>query len=298
MAETETTTNSKPPEKAPETRVAPDPALPRIRTFADDLSTEIQKKGVTTASIIEAERERAAREIALDDPAPTSKYKNPILLVGTGLLVALGAAALLGAYFYATVIFTPAPEEAASIIFPNKIVALTVPAYQKARDTLGLERFAANLSLGEIERIDLTLEAGTSTPRGILEALEAPSQLLREARSVMIGVHSFERNQPFIIIEVTQYDRSFGAMLEWEEDLGRALGNFFKPTTGTVPPTLAFTDKVVENIDVRVSQKEWPILYAFPRRDILVITTNQYTLSEILTRLNAQQNTASESRSL
>lgn len=287
MAETETTTNSK-----------EDPALPRIRTFADDLSTEIQKKGTTSASIIEAERERAAREIALDEPASATAYKNPLLLVGTGLLVALGAAILMGTYFYATVVFTSAPEESPSIIFPNQVVDLSVPAYQEVRDTLGLERFAANLPLGEIERIDLTLAAGTSTPRGILEALEAPSQLLREARSVMFGIHSFERNQPFIIIEVTQYDRSFGAMLEWEEDLGRALGNFFKPTTGTVPPTLTFTDKVIGNIDVRVSQKEWPILYAFPRRDILVITTNQFTLAEILTRLNAQQNTASESRSL
>lgn len=304
MADTDPTTqpnqNPATPTPAPESAHSPDhaghvdPALPRLRTFADDLSEEIKRKGTTTASIVQAERERAAREISLDQEPETkaSAYKNPLLLIGTTVLVGVGAVALIGAYFFASLTLTSEVARERSIIFPNKIVDLTVPEHQELRDTLALERFAVNLPLGEVERIDLTLESGTSTPRGLLTELEAPSALLREARSVMIGVHSFERNQPFIIIGVTQFDRSFGAMLEWEEELGRALGNFFKPVNGAVPPTLAFTDKVIQNIDVRVSQKEWPILYAFPRRDVLVITTNQYTLQEILTRLNAQNNTS------
>ncbi len=268
--------------------------LPRLRTFADDLSEEIKKKGTTTASIVQAERERAAREIALDQDvgATVAKYKNPALLVGTMLLIGVGAAVLLGAYFYSALVMPENVSQTPSIIFPNKVVSLTVPPYQEVPDTLALERFAVNLPLGEIERIDLTLEGATTTVRTLLETLGAPATLLREAQSVMFGVHSFERNQPFIIIEVTQYDRAFGAMLTWEEEMGRSFGNFFKPVGGTVPPTLAFTDRVIQNIDVRVSQNEWPILYAFPRRDVVVITTNQYTLQEVLTRLSAQNNSS------
>jgi len=267
-----------------------EPELPRLRTFADDLSVEIKKKGTTVASIVQAERERAAREIALDqEEVPTvSKWKNPLLLTVALALIALSIVGVIGAYVYSTIVETVDPKITPSIIFPNKVTAETQPTYQTLADTLALERAEVNLSLGEVERIDVTLANATTTDREILRALGAPEALIREAESVMLGIHSFNRNQPFIIIEITQYDRAYGAILKWEEDMARALGNFYKPEGGKVPPTLVFDDKVFQNIDTRVSQAEWPILYAFPRRDILVITTNQYTLSEILTRLNAQ----------
>lgn len=292
MEDTNHTTNSNPEPLTPTPVGHAEPDLPRLRTFADDLSEEIKKKGVTSASIVQAERERAAREVALEQ-TPVSvieKYKNPALLITALALVLVGSVGLVGAYFYSTLV-PPAIEDTPSIIFPNKITALTVPTYQTLPDTLALERFAVNLPLGEIERIDVTQDGvPTTTVDTLLDALAVPPGLLREARSIMFGVHSFERNQPFIIIEVTQYDRAFGAMLEWEEEIGRSLGNFFRPVGGVVPPTTVFTDKVIQNIDIRVSQKEWPIMYAFPQRDIVVITTNQYTLQEVLTRLSAQNN--------
>lgn len=267
-----------------------DPVLPRLRTFADDLSGEIQKKGATVASIVQAERERAARELALDqeEVAPIAKWKNPLLLGATLLLISLGILGLGGTYLYSTYLASVEPDVEPSIIFPNSVTDEVQPGYQLLSDTLALRRAATNLSLGEIERIDVTLANASTTPREVLRALGAPEPLIREVKTVMLGVHSFNRNQPFIIIEVAQYDRAYGAMLTWEDEMARNLGNFFKPEGGTVPPTLTFTDKVFQNIDTRVSQAAWPILYAFPRRDVLILTTNQYTLSEILTRLFAQ----------
>lgn len=302
MADTDHTIASNPldPQKPPTEPVAPphnpeheghiDPALPRLRTFADDLSEEIKKKGTTTASIVQAERERAAREIALQDDtvAKPPAWRNPVLLGTALVLIVAGVVGVTGAYIYSSIVETVSPTITPSIIFPNKIVTVVQPGYQALPDTLALRRIESNLSLGEIERMDVVLAEASSTPREILRALNVPEALVREAMSVMLGVHSFDRNQPFIIVEVTQYDRAYGALLKWEEDMGRALGNFYKPLEGKVPPTTVFTDKVFQNIDTRVSQPEWPIVYAFPRRDVLVITTNQYTLSEILTRLTAQ----------
>lgn len=266
-----------------------DPDLPRLRTFADDLSDELKKKNATLTSIVAEERERAAREVAFDDEPESPRFKNPVLLIGALVLVAAGTVALIGAYLYTAWIEPASAPEVTSIIFPNKVVAFEVSEHQRFTEILAGERFSASLSLGEIERMDVTLEHATTTVRTLLEQFNPPPALLREATALMLGIHSFDRNQPFIIIEVTQYDRAYGAMLEWEEEMGRGLGSFFKPREGTVPPTLTFTDRVLQNIDTRISQAEWPILYAFPRRDVLVITTNQYTLSEILTRLNAQQ---------
>jgi hypothetical protein len=264
--------------------------IPRLRTFADDLSEEIKKKGTTVASIVQQERERAAREIALDDdPKPkTQAWRNPVLLIGTLALLSIGGLTLGGAYVYTLINAPVAAIEEPTIIFPNKTRAIDVPNFRSLSDTLLAERTGADLALGEILYVRPSFLDATTSPEALLRQFNAPAGLLREAQSVMLGVHSFDRNQPFIIIEITQYDRAYGAMLAWEEDMARGLGNFFKPKDGTVPPTLAFTDKVIQNIDVRVSQPEWPIMYAFPRRDVLVITTNQYTLLEVVTRLSAQ----------
>ncbi len=270
-----------------------DADLPRIRTYAEDLSEEIKKKGSTLATIVGAERERAARELSLqtDEEPPKNKYRNPLLLVGAGALVVLGVGVIATALYLASTGASSTPPPTPSIIFPNKIVPLTVPEGRSIAETLGHERMSADLSLGEIERIDLTLTGATTSAQSILAGLNAPPALLREAKGVMVGVHSFDHTQPFIIITVTQYDRAFGAMLNWEEDIGRSMGGFFKPLNGTTPPTTLFSDMVFQNIDARVSQAGWPILYAFPRKDVLVITTNQYTLQEVLTRLNAQTTT-------
>ncbi len=268
-----------------------DPALPRLRTFADDLSEEIKKKGTTTATIVQAERERAARELALDQEPEVSRpsvRKNPLILTATLILVGAGIAALIGGYVYQSLDMSAKPTTARSIIFPNKVVVRDQQQYQTVPELLALERSEIGLSLGEVARIDLTLANASTTAREILRALGAPETLVREARTVMVGIHSFNRTQPFLIIEITQYDRAYGAMLAWEEDMARALGNFFKPEGGQTPPTLTFTDKVFQNIDTRISQNEWPVIWGFPRRDVLVITTNQFTLSETLTRLYAQ----------
>jgi hypothetical protein len=268
-----------------------DADLPRLKTFADDLSDEMKRKGTTLASIVTDERERAGRAVLSDaeeDPWYRRNFNN-ILLVGS---VFIGVAAILALAVGVYVSFiaddsTPTPTP--SIIYPNRVAAFTVPDYDTVVGALASERSRALLALGEIERIDLSLEGVTTTPQDLIAELAPPPGLVRETRSVMFGIHSFNRNQPFIILEVTQYDRAFGAMLAWEEDMGRSLDAFFKPHGGTVPPTTLFTDRVFENLDLRVSQTAWPIIYTFPRRDVLVITTNEQTLREVLTRLNAQQ---------
>ena len=105
----------------------------------------------------------------------------------------------------------------------------------------------------------------------------------------MVGLHAFDRNQPLIIIEVAQFDRAYGAMLTWEPNMARSLGSFFRPLNGDkAGTTTIFNDVVVKNIDVRRSQAAWPIMYAFPRRDLLIITTNESTIAEVLSRLIAR----------
>lgn len=260
-----------------------EPSLRPLRTFADDLSAQIEVEGETLSSIVIAERERQARALAVK---PERTWRGLAFFLSSLGFVIIGVGAILGAYWWINQT-EPAPPEA-QIIFPNKTYRVEVPSFQRLPDALGAARTAATLSLGEVGAFRITL-AGTTTAATILESLDAPSALVRETKRLMIGVHAFNRVQPFIIIEVGQFDLAYSAMLEWEEELGRSLGAFFRPSGTDPAPTTLFRDRVIKNVDARISQEAWPILFSFPRRDILIITTNEFTLNELLTRLNAQQ---------
>lgn len=261
--------------------------LPRMRTFAEDLSVEIQRKGTTAASIVEAERARAARA-ALQTGVDESEPRRRTILAGAALFFLIAGVVGLGsAYVWSSLSPTVEERPAPTLISANNTTAVLESSYEPLTDTLGTLR-SGDISLGEVAHLAVTLSSASTTPQALLAALNAPEPLVREATEVMLGFHSFNRIQPFIIVRIAQYDRAFAAMLQWEPDMARALGSFFKPVGGGGVPTLAFTDVVIRNTDARVSQDSWPLLWTFVRRDLLVITTNQYTLSEILTRLAAQ----------
>lgn len=258
--------------------------LPRLRTYAKDVSEEIRKRGATMATIVGAERERIAKE---DTPPPPEKKKiSPrtiAFLAGAGALVLIGAAAIAAAIIFSPKgpsVQTPAP----GLIYANKTVRLEV-AEDPLPAALTAERETAALSLGEVERIIPTVGGVEASAPSILAALGAPETLARNAKRVMLGVHAFDRNQPFIIVETNFYDITFEGMLEWEPRMAETLGGFFRPVSavGRVPE-LHFTDAIFKNIDMRQSERTWPVIYAFPERDLLIVTTNENTLAEILTR--------------
>lgn len=257
--------------------------LPRIRTYAADMNAAIQKRGATLSSIVSAEKSaEEKRPRAAQEPE-----KKRTLLLGIAALVLI----LVGAGAVGTTIFLgqrAAEEEVrvASIISPNRVVRASLDGEAPLERTLGDIRRDTSLSLGEVMRIDVMHRGVPAAPGDILSALGLPEALRREVTAVMVGVHAFDRNQPFLILSVSAYDRSFGALLAGESEMGRNLGTFFAPTGASgLPPILSFSDTILQNIDVRRSQSAWPILYGYPTRNIVVITTNEFTLREILSRL-------------
>ena len=260
--------------------------LPRVRTYAADMSEVIKKRGETLASIVNKEKTSPVQEGALRERAPWSMRKIA-LVAGAGVLVLSGIGTLV-----AVTVFSPkttvTTAQDGAIIFPNKTERLSLTEGADLAKELATTRANESLSLGEIARITVTGDQGALSPTALAEKLGLPSALVRETQDIMIGVHAFDRNQPFIIIKVGAYDRAFGAMLSFERDMGRTLDGFFAPSgTTESAPSLTFTDTIIRNLDARVSQDAWPILYTFPSQNLLIITTNQYTLREIMTRLGA-----------
>lgn len=260
--------------------------IPRIRTYASDMSKVIRSRGETLSSIVAAQQENQPRE---QTPARAPLSQRTIFILGGALLFVVLGIVLIGTVMFLTRADEEVPSVSQSIIFPNKTVSVSVLPGDDLIEALAIERAQATLSLGEIERIVVTQNGVALPPQELALRLGLPSALAREVVDLMVGVHSFDRNQPFLILEVGAYDRSFNALLTWERDMGRSLGDFFKPVSATsAAPNTVFADEIIRNNDVRKSQALWPLLYTFPTRTTIVITTNEFTLREVITRLGSQ----------
>lgn len=273
---------------SPENRTEIDTdGIPVIRTYADDMKREMKRRGATLTSIVGEERARSAKQKLSAGKAPALPKRNILLIAGTFVLIGVGSAALVAALILTKKEEVLPPET--KLIYTNaqKIVFLDENTPLPA--LLAQSRADSKISLGETENFVIAKNGAVLSPEEVLILLGAPPALARNALDIMVGVHSFDRNQPFIIVTTSFYDLSFQAMLAWETSIAETLGDFFKPVqaNSSVPPPLVFSDTIFKNIDVRKSNAEWPILYTFPERGILIITTNQNTLNEILVRLSA-----------
>ncbi|MDP6659856.1 MAG: hypothetical protein QF679_02550 [Candidatus Pacebacteria bacterium] len=158
-----------------------------------------------------------------------------------------------------------------------------------------------------------------------LDAIEArvPGSLKRAFESEFtLGIHVFSGNQPFLIFKVKNFRTAFADMLAWEEimkdDLAplfglplpafiegksevvatttpeEGLGTTTPETTSIpgIPQKRAFEDIVIKNQDTRIlrdDESEIVLLYTFPDEETVIITTNENTLTEILTRLSSRR---------
>lgn len=259
--------------------------LPRIRTYAADMSRAIQSRGETLSSIVAAQQNATSRDTV---PSEGGQRTRQALFIAGGVLFLI-----LSIVTVTTTLFLSRQEDERralpqSIIFPNETSTLEVA--DNATTLLASERETSTLLLGEIKRLVLTSSGMVLSPSETARAIGIPPVLAREVTDIMVGIHSFNRTQPFVILSISAYDRSFNALLASEPELARSFGDFFAPSGWNgEAPLLTFTDAVLRNVDVRMSQDEYPVLYAFPARTLVVLTTNEFTLREVMTRLGSAQ---------
>jgi len=190
--------------------------------------------------------------------------------------------------------------------------------FTQNRDTLAL-------SLGLVARLEPIREGTTTpmTAQGFF-ALMNPSNVSDLSRALspqfLLGVHIFQDNQAFLIFHTDTYAQAYAGMLSWERTMHPDLSPLFDRGASAISPdqsaantsasssiassataatspsatpapqvlTTAFTDRTVENHDARVlqdTQGNILLLWTFLDRNTLVITTNEYTLRELITRL-------------
>ena len=90
---------------------------------------------------------------------------------------------------------------------------------------------------------------------------------------------------PFLILKTGSFPNAFQQALSWEKTMPSSLRIFFKdlPLLDEAP---VFKDRVVKNQDARVLESSGRTVaaYAFFNRNFLVLTDDEKSLAEIITR--------------
>ena len=317
-AEAKAAEEAKPAEPAPKKE---EELVKPLETFQRDIESVVQHDNVSVLSIASAEANR--RSATGEEEPETKKEKTRSLLqniamIAGGLIFLVGASGAL-AYLATRPTSVPVAGTATPVtpfISVDAVKEITITP-DESRDTVlaGLDaaRQATSLSLGLMSQLLVTESSTTpSAPPSALSAqdfftLIAPNMPAALARSLqpdyLLGVHVYNGNQAFVIANVYSYEEAYSGMLAWEPYMQQDLAPLFSYTpsphiNGTVATTspnpanqfiqTGFTDAIVENHDARVLQNQYGdiyLLWTFLDRNTLVITTNDATLREIISRL-------------
>lgn len=319
------------PQATPSVPAAPaaeQSAIKQLETYQGDIESVVEKKNVSVVSIAAAEADRRAKEIKQSPVAATAPLGSKLLMAGLGVVLLLAAAGVLSfVYLRPSSTVPTTATTAAPYIYVDAAESVTLSPSdtpQEAMQTLETAKESVSLSLGLIEEMVPVEATSTGQAPTILTAADflstltpyVPDELLRTLDPVyLLGVHSYDENQAFLIFHVDSYDTAYAGMLAWEVTMMQDLSPLFvrhpSAQLGAAPPTAIatstatstasttpsvtgvstnFVDQVVDNHDARVlldSQGNILLLWTFLDKQTLVIANNSATLTEIITRLAA-----------
>lgn len=293
FAERSTTTHSPTPPK--QTGLRP------IRTYESDVAEYVQVGNMSVSKIALAEQTRRNRtdQIVRTD-ATQSSANNKVIAISISVLLFLAAGSIVAYLFLGKTEDTPASirvgtTQVKTIILADvqKELDTTIIEPTRFREVLINERKNSSLPLGKILTPFATRKEGQATVLVPVDAfmdmtgLRVGAQLSRSLDpEFMFGIHSYDGNQPFLILKTRSYASAFTGMLEWENRLGDDLRDLFFDLPVGTPLSTLWTDTVFENKDLRILRdgNKTRLLYSLIDKNTIVITTNEQTFKEILSR--------------
>ncbi len=311
-----------PPIPAPR-KPEPETASP-LHTYKTDFADEIDNKGASTFSVLAAEGNAKQR------PSIAVKKKSTVLpvIAGSLMLMAVGAGGVYAAYWFITrPINISLQPLAPSLVFVDERIELKGPDYFSELAGVAKEPLVeGNVLLTYITYSTTSPKKTlitTPLPGGELLAamdLPAPDILLRNIdRSSTVGiVNAGGETNPFFIMRVTSYERTYAGMLSWEKTIADDLALFYPApvrdtfvipldTTATTTTTTSssaqilpepeffavFKDEILQNHDVRVLRDRTGkevMVYGYRDKETLIIARNSAAYLELIRRLTAAGN--------
>ena len=314
------------------------PLVKPLQTYQGDIESLVGEKQVSVVSIAAAEAERRGTQPLNEEQQAEQQDARRALLKKAAVIatsVVLATSALgVGAYIFIRMQPVPLAQQMPApfaVVDDTKTVEmrdnesraeLMQALVDAKKDTL--------LSLGLVARLLVAkpsvLGDGTITEVGAPEFLQTlapsiPPELVRTLEPrMLLGLHSFDENQAFIILKADSYDVAYRGMLAWEATMRGDLSPLFvrtpavrarvetpavvattsSTTASTTPiveepvqpvPLFAgnFIDQIVENHDARVilnREGDILLLWTFLDRSTIVVTTNTQTLRELISRIS------------
>ncbi len=263
-----------------------------LRTYQGDVEEIISKNNLSATSILVAEddRRRQAPENP-KNPGDSSARNKFFILLGT-ILVLLGVITVGAIYSIKSNEKAFVAERAKSIVSFSK--ELVLPVASSTRNEL-ISKIVSENKLFK-DPVNSVLFINTTNPdqsafdvRGVLELLapRMPGTLLRSfTGKYMLGVYSYDKNEPFIILTTSDYAQSFAGMLKWEKDMSSDLGDIFS-IIKTASSTEEFIDLSLKNKDLRVLRDEkgnTELLYSFIDKNTLIIAKNESLFGAIIAK--------------
>jgi len=288
----------------------------KIRTYKEDIAEAVQTQKASLTSITAAEQRRRTGIPRSMVEKRSVDFKKIGIVVGSIILITLGIGVIGFFAFFYEKDGVMIEQDIPSFLFVEEQIEIDVTG-KNAREilqALGAERTNVSLPLGQIAHLYVT-ETTKGQETEITRIISAEELLVKIRAQVseaflrsldpsfMLGVHVFNQNQPFIIFKSNSYQHSFAGLLEWERtiynDLFLFTGQRSDPILGApIDPQTGkevvlredFEDRIIQNIDIRALASEEgniKFLYAFPDQQTLIITTNENTLTELITRLHS-----------
>jgi hypothetical protein len=256
-----------------------------------------------------------------DLPAPTQSPIRTVLYIASGILLisAVGIVATLLIRPGPVAV----RQNAQTVPFMDVDDTIVVPSDASPRrdilmTSLDTARKQLSLPLGLVAQLYIA-DGTSSQPMSVQTLLstlapDIPQDLLRTLEQpYLLAVHSFDENEAFLVLQVDSYQQAYAGMLAWEPTMRTELLPLFTRTppahiqaqtidtvaTATTSQDASstpadgflrtgFVDQVVDNHDARVilsPSGDLLLLWTFTDRNTLVITTNEYTLNEVIRRL-------------
>ena len=256
-----------------------------LRTYQGDVEEAMSKNKFSASSIVVAEQRR--RDSLLEEPQAKvrTQIKNKSFFIIGIILFLIGISAIILIYYYVTsndkiileqetktlVSFTK--EQSILMVEKNKeqLIATILKEKQLFKSTPNSVLYLNTINtINKPENVKNILTI--LTPR-------MPDSLLRAIEEkYMLGIYSFDTNEPFIILTTNDFATSYSSMLKWEENMTSDLGGLFNIIQNASTTNSIFIDEALKNKDLRVLKNtdgKTILLYSFIDKNTMVITTNE-----------------------
>ncbi|MEQ1500177.1 MAG: hypothetical protein ABL917_02270 [Parcubacteria group bacterium] len=262
-----------------------------LRTYQGDVDEVLSQGKASAATIFVAEEKRREEKPQIAPKQVDNRLRNKIFTTFSISLFFLGIIVVGLVYYIKSTEEVAIIQKTKALISFSREKDFTIASSTRAEliQNIISEKESFNLPPNSV------LYINTTDPSGNKENIETalkllapkmPSSLSRSFdKEYMLGIYSFDTNEPFIILTTKDYANSFSGMLNWEKYIESDLGQLFNiPQNASSTPGL-FVDQALKNKDLRIlkdQRNKTILLYSFIDRETLVITTNENIFEAVI----------------